>query len=103
MTTIVYHANSGCFASRAATAAAAPLEMPLRIPSSRARRWAVSMASSLVMVSTRSTTERSNVSGIMPAPMPWISYVFRSFRVTEPALYHSLGKLPEPELTHRFF
>ena len=31
------------------------------------------------------------------------SYRFRTFRVTELALYHSLGKLPEPELTHRFF
>ena len=31
------------------------------------------------------------------------SYGFRTFRVTELALYHSLGKLPEPEITHRFF
>jgi hypothetical protein len=31
------------------------------------------------------------------------SYGFRTFRVTELALYHSLGKLPEPELTHGFF
>jgi len=31
------------------------------------------------------------------------SYGFRTFRVTEMALYHSLGKLPEPKLTHRFF
>ena len=31
------------------------------------------------------------------------SYGFRTFRITEMALYHSLGKLPEPELTHRFF
>jgi transposase len=31
------------------------------------------------------------------------SYGFRTFRATELALYHSLGKLPEPELTHRFF
>ena len=31
------------------------------------------------------------------------SYGFRTFRVAEMALYHSLGKLPEPELTHRFF
>jgi Transposase len=30
------------------------------------------------------------------------SYGFRTFRVTELALYHSLGKLPDPELTHRF-
>jgi transposase len=31
------------------------------------------------------------------------SYGFRTFRVTELALYHVLGKLPEPELTHRFY
>ena len=30
-------------------------------------------------------------------------YGFRTFRITEMALYHSLGKLPEPKLTHRFF
>jgi len=28
---------------------------------------------------------------------------FRTFRVSELALYHSLGKLPEPESTHDFF
>ena len=31
------------------------------------------------------------------------SYGFRTFRVTKLALYHSLGKLPEPTLTHRFY
>jgi transposase len=31
------------------------------------------------------------------------SYGFRTFRVTEIALYHALGKLPEPDVTHRFF
>ena len=31
------------------------------------------------------------------------SYGFRTFRVFELALYHSLGKLPEPESTHDFF
>ena len=31
------------------------------------------------------------------------SYGLRTFRVTELALYHALGKLPEPELTHEFF
>jgi transposase len=31
------------------------------------------------------------------------SYGFRTFRITEIALYHGLGKLPEPELTHRFY
>jgi transposase len=31
------------------------------------------------------------------------SYGFRTFKITEIALYHVLGKLPEPELTHRFF
>jgi transposase len=31
------------------------------------------------------------------------SYGFRTFRVLELSLYHTLGKLPEPELTHEFF
>ena len=31
------------------------------------------------------------------------SYGFRTFRILELALYHSLGKRPEPELTHEFF
>jgi len=30
------------------------------------------------------------------------SYGFRTFNVTEIALYHALAKLPEPETTHRF-
>jgi transposase len=31
------------------------------------------------------------------------SYGFRTFRVLELALYHTLAKLPEPKLTHEFF
>ncbi len=31
------------------------------------------------------------------------SYGFRTFRIAELALYHALGKLPEPELSHRFY
>jgi transposase len=31
------------------------------------------------------------------------AYGFRTFRVTELALYHALGKLPEPHLAHRFY
>ena len=31
------------------------------------------------------------------------SYGFRTFHILELALYHSLGKLPEPTLTHEFF
>jgi transposase len=31
------------------------------------------------------------------------AYGFRTFGITEIALYHALGKLPEPELTHRFY
>ncbi len=31
------------------------------------------------------------------------SYGFRTFRCLELSLYHSLGKLPEPECTHEFF
>jgi len=30
------------------------------------------------------------------------SYGFRTFKAMEMALYHALGKLPEPETTHRF-
>jgi transposase len=31
------------------------------------------------------------------------SYGFRTLRILDLALYHSLGKLPKPELTHEFF
>jgi transposase len=31
------------------------------------------------------------------------AYGFRTFKATELALYHVLGKLPEPKLTHRFY
>ena len=31
------------------------------------------------------------------------SYGFRTFRVIELALYHTLGKLPEPEIAHKFY
>jgi transposase len=31
------------------------------------------------------------------------AYGFRTFGMMEIALYHALGKLPEPELTHRFY
>jgi transposase len=31
------------------------------------------------------------------------SYGFRTFRIMEIALYHTLGKLPEPPATHRFY
>src|SRR5579862_6528902 len=31
------------------------------------------------------------------------SYGFRTFHVTETALYHARGKLPEPDVAHRFF
>ena len=30
------------------------------------------------------------------------AYGFRTYASVEVALYHRLGKLPEPELTHRF-
>ena len=30
------------------------------------------------------------------------AYGFRSYRCLEIALYHTLGQLPEPEVTHRF-
>lgn len=31
------------------------------------------------------------------------SYGFRTYRAAETALYHKLGRLPEPEVTHTFF
>ena len=31
------------------------------------------------------------------------SYGFRTFKCTEIALYHALGKLPEPDHAHRFY
>jgi transposase len=31
------------------------------------------------------------------------AYGLKTFKVTEIALYHALGRLPEPEFTHRFF
>lgn len=31
------------------------------------------------------------------------TYGYRTFRITELSLYHVLGKLPEPQLAHRFF
>jgi transposase len=31
------------------------------------------------------------------------AYGYRTFKMTELSLYHVLGKLPEPELAHRFY
>ena len=31
------------------------------------------------------------------------AYGFSTFRALEIALYHTLGNLPEPEFTHKFF
>jgi len=31
------------------------------------------------------------------------AYGFRTYKALEIALYHSLGALPEPHFTHRFF
>ena len=50
-----------------------------------------------------SAHSRPEIANFTPDPGMRKSYGFRTFRVTELALYHSLGKLPEPELTHRFF
>ena len=43
---------------------------------------------------------------VLVEEVPWVmrkSCGFRTFRVLELALYHSHGKLPEPESTHDFF
>jgi len=31
------------------------------------------------------------------------TYGFRTFKITELVLYHVLGKIPEPKLTHSFY
>lgn len=31
------------------------------------------------------------------------AYGYRTFRVAEISLYHTLGKLPEPQMAHRFY
>jgi transposase len=31
------------------------------------------------------------------------AYGFRTFRITEIALYHTLGNLPQPHAAHRFY
>ena len=31
------------------------------------------------------------------------AYGFKTFRMLEVALYHTLGDLPEPDFTHKFF
>jgi hypothetical protein len=69
---MVLPAFSGNLAKRTATAAAAPQEMPAKMPSSLARRRAKATASSFVTCSTWSTSDRSSTSGTKPAPMPWI-------------------------------
>ncbi len=34
--------------------------------------------------------------------IPKRAYGFRTYRAVEVALYHNLGRLPEPDFTHRF-
>ena len=51
-----------------------PSEMPPRIPSSRAIRRAMFIASSLPTVMISSITAVSRTSGTNPAPMPWIGW-----------------------------
>lgn len=31
------------------------------------------------------------------------AYGYRTFQIAELSLYHALGKLPEPQLAHKFF
>ena len=72
---MVLPALSGRSAIWMAAATAAPDEMPTRSPLSEARRFFAAMASSEVMGTISSTTERSKVSGTKPAPIPWILWL----------------------------
>jgi len=40
-------------------------------------------------------------SAVLKTP-PVVLSRFRTYRAVEVALYHSLGRLPEPDFTHRF-
>ena len=70
--TIRFPANSGRAATCAAAHILAPLLIPAMIPSSLARRCAQAKESSSSTVMTSSMSEVSRLSGINPAPIPWI-------------------------------
>ena len=61
---------SGSSANCNAAYAAAPEDIPTNRPSSEANLRLVRMASSLLTLYTRSTTEPSYVPGMNPAPIP---------------------------------
>ena len=63
---------SGLFASSIAAKAAAPDEIPLINPSSRANLLAIPIASSLLTFIISFTNDRSQFFGINPAPIPYI-------------------------------
>ena len=67
-----FPALSGRFAISTAACAAAPEEMPPRIPSSFARRRAIANDSSFETWNVSSTNVVSRFFGMNPAPMPWI-------------------------------
>jgi hypothetical protein len=69
-----------------------------------ARHFSADMKSIEVAVGpvTRSAPLQPEDRTCLPVIMR-ISYGFRTLRCLELALYHSLGKLPEPESTHEFF
>ena len=70
--TISFPALSGRLATSSAANAAAPEEIPARIPSSFARRRAYSKDWSFVTWTTSSTRAVSRFFGMKPAPIPWI-------------------------------
>ena len=57
-------------ASFSAAATLQPLEMPQKMPSSRASRRAVATLSSVVVVTTPVSSETSRLRGTKPSPMP---------------------------------
>ncbi len=69
---MIFPSFSGREATAKAATAAAPEDMPLINPSSRQRRVAIDIASSLATVMTSSIIEISRISGLNPAPIPWI-------------------------------
>jgi peroxiredoxin len=68
----------------------------LEIPSAGASVVAVS-------VDAPNKSEALRIDLSLPFPILCDTERFRTYRVLELALFHSLGKLPEPESTHDFF
>jgi len=74
-------------------------------PLKKIARYVSAASSSLITSAFKKLISRGDGEGLNNNAKVTIreSYGFRTSRVLELTLYHSLGKLPEPESTHNFF